>query len=111
VFLNNKNIPHNKHFDGTPNICDAARVHCTQPELSFERKRHMHLVGERQRWTIGKRQKCATEIFLILCVRFHHRLLHGWFGANRKKLKKRKGIFFLSRYMVPVLISKGVFFF
>jgi hypothetical protein len=28
----------------------------------------MHLVGERQRWTIGKRQECARELFLFLCV-------------------------------------------
>jgi hypothetical protein len=44
------------------------------PPEEYERKRDMHSVGERQRWTIGKRQKCATELFLFLCLRFYHRL-------------------------------------
>jgi hypothetical protein len=49
--------------------------------------------------------------FSISMRPFSPSVLHGWFAANRKELKKRKEIFFLSRYMVPVLISKGVFFF
>jgi hypothetical protein len=48
--------------------------------------------------------------FSISMRPFSPSVLHGWFAANRKELKKRKEIFFLSRYMVPVLISKGVFF-
>jgi hypothetical protein len=46
--------------------------------------------------------------FSISMRPFSPSVLHGWFAANRKELKKRKEIFFLSRYMVPVLM---VFFF
>jgi hypothetical protein len=46
--------------------------------------------------------------FSISMRPFSPSVLHGWFAANRKELKKRKEIFFLSRYMIPVLM---VFFF
>jgi hypothetical protein len=54
--------------------------------------------------------------FFISTRRFSPSLLqtnhvHGWFAANRREFKKRKEMFFLSRHMVPVLISEGVFFF
>jgi hypothetical protein len=52
----------------------------------------MHSVGERQRWTIGKRQSALRSsfyfyafVFTIGCAEFSRLVLHGWSSRTPTK--------------------------
>jgi hypothetical protein len=96
MFLNDNNIPHNKHFDGTPNICNFCSLRLLHPEkdLSSERKR--------QRWTILKEARVRYGAISISMRSFSSSVVpnsHDWcymIGLRQIERNGKKFSFYLS---------------